>query len=256
MTCYNVIHEFMEVQKDFMTVPLTLIQKSFCVTGIYPFNPNIFTEEDFAPSQVFSVKAHTLASFPETIPSSDPAIPNDIDYNSEMYSSDADSDFQVDPISPSDAESNADETPTTQSSPPEPSQVTCSISHKLSKALTNQHELLTLHALQHLSHKDLVAHILNLQGSVCALEGQVHDTLALCQSPNGHCTIALHQLRGEKMQLENANKKQVHGSTMVKTHTIISPDLEKLFEEEERQAKEREEAEEEKEQQKAEESGD
>ena len=199
MTCYNVIHEFMEVQKDFMTVPL--IQKSFHVTGIYPFNPNIFTEEDFAPSQVFSVKAHTPASFPETIPSSNPAIPTDSDYNSEMYSSDVDSDFQVDPISPSDAESNADETPTTQSSPPEPSQVTCSITHKLSKALTNQHELLTLHTLQHLSHKDLVAHILNLQGSVhtLELEGQVHDTLALCQSANAHCTIALCQLEGEKM---------------------------------------------------------
>src|SRR5260370_12251363 len=86
MTCYNVIHEFMEVRKDFMTVPL--IQKSFCVTGIYPFNPNIFTEEDFTPSQVFSVKAHTPASFPETIPSSDPAIPTNSAYNSGIYSGD------------------------------------------------------------------------------------------------------------------------------------------------------------------------
>ena len=42
-----------------------LIQKAFKNTGIHPFNPDIFTAEDFAPSQVSSHKVHVPLSYPE-----------------------------------------------------------------------------------------------------------------------------------------------------------------------------------------------
>jgi hypothetical protein len=42
-----------------------LIQKAFKNTGIHPLNPNIFTANDFAPSQISSHRAHVPLSYPE-----------------------------------------------------------------------------------------------------------------------------------------------------------------------------------------------
>ena len=80
--------------------------------------------------------------------------------------------------------------------------------------------------------------------------------MALCQSANAHCTIIQQQLEHEKTHLENPNKKWTHGSTKIKAHTIIAPELERIFEEEERQAREKEVVERERDQLKAVESVD
>lgn len=42
------------------------IKKAWAKCGIWPFNPNIFTDEDFAPSVSTSTKGHFPASYPPT----------------------------------------------------------------------------------------------------------------------------------------------------------------------------------------------
>jgi hypothetical protein len=47
---YNVIDEYMKVHNKVMKPEL--IQSAFKNAGLHPLNPDIFTEEDFAPSDV------------------------------------------------------------------------------------------------------------------------------------------------------------------------------------------------------------
>jgi len=43
------------------------IKKAFKNSGIRPFNPNIFTEADYAPSRVSSTLAHTPSTYPQAV---------------------------------------------------------------------------------------------------------------------------------------------------------------------------------------------
>ena len=63
---YNFVPEYMEVRKKAITPEL--IKKSFSRTGIYPFNPDIFTDKDFAPSRATSRDAHLPPSYPPEVP--------------------------------------------------------------------------------------------------------------------------------------------------------------------------------------------
>jgi hypothetical protein len=63
-----------------------LMRSAFAYMGIYPFNPQIFTEEDFAPAKSFSTLPHVPSSFPPEVPSSSP-LPSDA---SDSASSDSD----------------------------------------------------------------------------------------------------------------------------------------------------------------------
>ena len=67
---YNVIPKYMQVRAASMT--LELISSAFSCTGIYPFNPKVFTDEDFAPAKTFSIASHVPMSFPADVPSSSP----------------------------------------------------------------------------------------------------------------------------------------------------------------------------------------
>lgn len=72
---YNVVHEYVAMQNS-IVMP-ALIQKSFEKTGIYPFNPGILTDADYAPSMASSTTTHVPPSFPPEVPSSPPAIFSD-----------------------------------------------------------------------------------------------------------------------------------------------------------------------------------
>ena len=63
---YNFVLEYLEVRKK--AIMPELIKKSFSRTGIYPFNPDIFTDKDFAPSQATSRDAHLPPSYPPEVP--------------------------------------------------------------------------------------------------------------------------------------------------------------------------------------------
>ncbi|PPR04183.1 hypothetical protein CVT24_010776 [Panaeolus cyanescens] len=92
ITRYNVVQEFMKIQNQCVTPQI--ICAAFKDTGLYPLNRNIFDEEDFAPSLPYSIKAAVPKDFPETVPSSDPAIPSDIemeDRSGDLSASDDDS---------------------------------------------------------------------------------------------------------------------------------------------------------------------
>jgi len=71
---YNVIPLYVKGTREVMTTDL--IQKAFEKTGLYPVNRNVFTDEDFAPSQASSTVAHVPPSFPFDVPSSDPIEPD------------------------------------------------------------------------------------------------------------------------------------------------------------------------------------
>jgi len=75
MNHYNVVPEYMEVHTASMTPEL--IHLAFSCTSIYPFNPQVFTDEDFLPARSFSTIPQVPRSFPADIPSSSP-VPSDM----------------------------------------------------------------------------------------------------------------------------------------------------------------------------------
>jgi hypothetical protein len=75
MNRYNVVQEYMKVRSASMTPEL--FASAFSCTGIYPFNPNLFTNVDFGPAQSFSISMHAPKSFPAEAPSS-PPLPSDM----------------------------------------------------------------------------------------------------------------------------------------------------------------------------------
>jgi len=103
---YTVIPEYLKARSR--CIKRQLIQSAFKKTGIYPFNPEVFTDKDFALSNATSSKAHVPESFPPEVRSSSPAVPSDAegkqsDENSDKDTSksgDDDSDFDMDYIPP------------------------------------------------------------------------------------------------------------------------------------------------------------
>lgn len=69
---HNFIPEYLVVWKKAITQELII--KAFRKTGISPFNPSVFLEEDFGPSMTSSTTLHLPSSYPNLTPSSPPAI--------------------------------------------------------------------------------------------------------------------------------------------------------------------------------------
>ena len=88
MDRYNVIPEYMQVCTACMTPEL--IHSAFSCTGIYPFNPNVFTNADYAPANSFSTTSHVPRSFPTDVPSSSPVPSNVSDLDSDSGSDKSD----------------------------------------------------------------------------------------------------------------------------------------------------------------------
>jgi hypothetical protein len=93
------IEEYIDAHGEAITVDL--IRSAFKHCGISPFNPNVFTAEDFAPAQAFSLDA--TSHFPLSYPA-DPSTDNQ------------NTNTEIDPSHDSDSESNYSfATATTQS---------------------------------------------------------------------------------------------------------------------------------------------
>ena len=252
MTCYNVIHEYMGLRDKFMTPKI--IKDSFRKTGISPFNPDIFTKEDYAPSQTFSIKAHVPETYPDAVPSSDPEIPTENERSdSDLDSgSDLDLDYQghgletpMDDQGGNTSDDDTMESSTTDfmdsdsDSPTTPTPAyytTRSTSRSLSARLADPIPAISLDKLQKLSSEDLVSHNLNMQGRVLALEHELQMANAMRQSSESHCTLAVRMIEDVNIRLDNANKKRNHGTIKTKAWVVVAPDLKELFEQEEREA--------------------
>ena len=90
MDRYNVIPEYMQVRTACMTPKL--IHSAFSCTGIYPFNPDVFTSVDFAPAVSSSSILHVPKSFPADVPSSSPLPSDASDFGSDSGASEDESD--------------------------------------------------------------------------------------------------------------------------------------------------------------------
>ena len=75
MDRYNIIQEYMLVRPKSMTPEL--LCSAFKATGIHPFNPNVFTDDDFAPAKASSCTTHVPKGFPPEVATSSP-IPSDM----------------------------------------------------------------------------------------------------------------------------------------------------------------------------------
>jgi hypothetical protein len=75
ITRFNFIPEYLATCP---AITRSLIQKAFAKTGIYPLNPTIFHERDFAPSQASSSTATFPPSYPQDIPSSPSYVPSEL----------------------------------------------------------------------------------------------------------------------------------------------------------------------------------
>ncbi|KIJ52202.1 hypothetical protein M422DRAFT_126211, partial [Sphaerobolus stellatus SS14] len=62
VTQYNFVRNYMEVRTR--SASSAIISSAFRKSGIWPFNSEIFTDEDFAPSQHFSTVPVMPATFP------------------------------------------------------------------------------------------------------------------------------------------------------------------------------------------------
>ena len=82
--CFNFIPEYLATHH---ALTCSLVQKAFIKTGIYPLNPIIFHECDFAPSQVSSLMATFPPSYPQEILSSPGYIPSDLELGTDASNS-------------------------------------------------------------------------------------------------------------------------------------------------------------------------
>ena len=86
-----VIEEYMKVRKKSMS--LKTIQGAFRHCSIYPFNPEIFNQGNYAPSRMTSTSSITPPSYPAEVPSSpSAAVMTDTDTSDPTYHGSSDMD--------------------------------------------------------------------------------------------------------------------------------------------------------------------
>jgi hypothetical protein len=71
MNHYNIIQEYLEIRSQSMMPEL--LHLAFSITGTFPFNNTLFTNNDFAPVKSFSNSMHVSQSFLAEVPTSFPA---------------------------------------------------------------------------------------------------------------------------------------------------------------------------------------
>ena len=90
---YNFIPEYLAVRKQVVTPDLII--KAFRKTGISPFNPDIFPDQEYGPSMASSSTLHLPSSYPDPIPSSPPATPTDDEDSDDDYIPECSSDMEM-----------------------------------------------------------------------------------------------------------------------------------------------------------------
>jgi hypothetical protein len=190
---YNFIHEYMAIHH---VITPELIQKAFKKTGIYPLDPSVFTDKDFAPSLVYSTTAHLPASYPSEIPSSPMAASSDLEdddfFPMAVDEHDSDSDSQS---------SNSDEESKSNDSESESDDLEGEISQRNTQPHTTRSTLQLSGPIPHpvipsyvqammLTKEELWRELQRMYEQNGALVQTTQVLTAQLDATNAHCTMA------------------------------------------------------------------
>jgi len=255
---HSVIPMYIQATREVFTEKL--IKSAFKKAGLYPVNRDIFTPEDFAPSQASSTVTHVPDSFPAYVHSSDPVDPSDSDSSDEDWVPSSDSRSGSD----SDSEVNSQ---LEDSDADEGSNQTDNASHPVSgfmHALAGLESEVIHRTRSKAAYQSLIAsrpprvvsfeEDLALSPEEClsalrSVREQLHANQAVLSqalsenlSANAHCTSIRKELEFVKVQMENVRKSKERGSTKIKARFVTSRGLRSKFDQEDEEQQQKEKA--------------
>ena len=243
ITCFNFIPEYLATHP---AITHSLIQKAFAKTGIYPLNPTIFHERDFAPSQASSLTATFPPSYPQDIPSSPSYVPSELstdysdpDWKNEGEDSDDSSESSEGHIlgledhdGPGLFVENSNELHDDDRAPLTPSsstnRVTCSVSTMLGRPTVPP-----LPPYGHVMDSERREIWAFMQSYKSQCEIILDERTAQLDAANAHCTITHHQNEALTKQLANKSQSKRRKSKKVQAQFVTLPELRAAFEAEE-----------------------
>jgi hypothetical protein len=256
MDRYNIIDEYCKVRAA--TITRTCIQSAFRSTGIYPFNRNIFTAVDYAPSRSFSTTAYAPSSYPHEVPSSPVALSleasSDIESESESQPASEtvdepsaqeflSNDLPYDESSDSDFIMSDDDMPDSTSHNTVSGYVTRTSSSLVLSIDAALNRSITPNGITHdkRSREEVAMENVALQHRLQLYEKANLELQALIDSANAHCTLMQRSATTALTALENT-KRKTRRSVKTGARFVTHPELKEAFEAERvvRLAKEKE----------------
>ena len=273
---HNFIPEYLAVWEKAITPELII--KAFRKTGISPFNPSMFLEEDFGPSMASSLGLHLPTSYPDLTPSSPPAIPTDDEDSDDDFIPGHSSDVEMD--SGNDKDNSDDkgcevEDDFTHVDPDDEMQATPLLNSDMPQ--TTPTDILTAGKTPEHSSTSMPPELpgppqASLPDRPPALSTQsysssatptskipdwektkdqllvenydLHHKLsqkdALLKAAEAHCMIMTEALADANRQIASMAKKKMRGTTKIKARWVALPELKDAFEAEEASRKEQE----------------
>jgi hypothetical protein len=213
-----------------------LIQKAFKKTSIYPLDPSVFTDKDFAPSLVYSTTAHLPASYPSEIPSSPMAASSDLEDNDFFPMAIDEHDLDSDSRS-----SNSCKESKSNDSESESDDLEGEISQQNMQPHTTHSTLQLSGPIPHPVTPSYVQEMMLMKEELwCELQHMYEQNGALVQTTqvltaqldatNAHCTMAQWALAQSRLELENVKKKkQLRKSIKLQACFMTHPELKEDF---------------------------
>ena len=238
---FNFIPEYLATRH---ALTRSLVQKAFSKTGIYPLNPTIFHERDFAPSQASSSMATFPPSYPQEVPSSPSYIPSDLELGTDDSDSETsesrDLSNQDNPVpfkENNDSETHDDHPPLPLSS---------STSNRITRSASTTLGQPTLPPfpsyadVMDCTPKELYAYMRSHQ-SQC--EVILNECTAQLDAANAHCTIVRRHVTTLTEQLANKSQSKRRKSKKIQARFVTLPELREEFEVEDAELEAKEKAE-------------
>ncbi|KAI6010190.1 hypothetical protein PISMIDRAFT_22968 [Pisolithus microcarpus 441] len=188
-------HQYMAAGAQAFTSEIIL--KAWKNSGIRPFNPHIFTDQDFAPSMATSTEAHVPLSYPiqpHELPALEDVTAEEVELRNSWCDSEDDS-----------ASGTATWLPNTKC------QHIASVLAPISQPTQSSSSIMPPALLE--SNPDLASYFLSMENKVNQLESRVQNLELDAEAKNdkleaakAHCAMALSQIRALNKQL-NVKKK-------------------------------------------------
>ena len=235
---FNFIPEYLATRH---ALTRSLVQKAFSKTGIYPLNPTIFHERDFAPSQASSSTATFPPSYPQEVPSSPSYIPSDLELgtdDSDSETSGSNDSGDQDDLVPLEENETHDDHPSLPSSSPTSSRITRSVSTTLGRPTLPPFPAYA--DVMDCTPKELYTYMRSHQ-SQC--EVILNECTAQLDAANAHCTITRRHITTLTEQLANKSQSKRRKSKKIQARFVTLPELREVFEAEDAELEAKEKAE-------------